>query len=113
MPIFDRGDIVRVNLNPTSGREITGNFRPCLVISTRDFNCLGLTLIAPITQGGDFSRHQGFAVTLTGCGSDTQGAILVNGLRMVDLGSRDAKKIEKVPQFIIDEVIGKISAILE
>jgi mRNA interferase ChpB len=113
MIVFDRGDIVRANLNPTSGREITGDFRPCLVLSKKEFNRLGMTLIAPITQGGDFARHQGFAVTLTGCGSVTQGVVLVNGLRMVDLAARNGKKVEHVPQVILDEAFAKIEAILE
>jgi len=52
---FNRGDIVRLNLNPTAGREQQGDFRPALIISLAAFNVSGLVLIAPITQGGDFA----------------------------------------------------------
>lgn len=49
---FERGDIVRVSLNPTPGKEQQGDFRPALVLSPAAFNALGVALVAPITQGG-------------------------------------------------------------
>ncbi len=113
MPVFDKGDIVRVCLNPTEGKETQGDFRPCLVISPKAFNKLGLTLVAPITQGGNFARTEGFAVTLTGSGTETQGAVLVNAIRTMDLSARKAVKIEKAPQVISDEVAAILIAIVE
>ncbi len=92
---YQRGDIVRVCLNPTVGREQQGDLRPCLVLSPADFNKLGTVLVAPITQAGDFARVQGFAVTLSGCGSETQGVVLVNGIRMLDLDAKKAKKLKR------------------
>ena len=53
MAVFDRGDIVRVRLDPVEGHEMRGDARPALVLTTRDFNRLGDVLVAPITQGGD------------------------------------------------------------
>ncbi|MDQ7050780.1 MAG: type II toxin-antitoxin system PemK/MazF family toxin [Enterobacterales bacterium] len=35
---------------------MSGDFRPCLVLSPKAFNRLGVTLIAPISQGGDFGK---------------------------------------------------------
>lgn len=113
MPVFDKGDIVRVCLNPTEGKETQGDFRPCLVISPKAFNKLGLTLVAPITQGGNFARTEGFAVTLTGSGTETQGAVLVNAIRTMDLAAHKAVKIEKAPQIISDEVTAILMAIVE
>lgn len=113
MAVFERGDIVRVCLNPTSGKEIQGEYRPCLVLSPKAFNKLGITLIAPITQGGNFSRFQGFTVSLMGAGTATQGVILTNGIRMVDLAARSAKKIEQAPKEVIEEVLAILGAILE
>lgn len=112
---FERGDIIRVCLNPTSGRELQGDFRPALVLSPQKFNALGMTLVAPITQGGDFSRVAGFAVTLLGTGTSTstQGVILVNMIRMMDVAARGAEKIETVPASVIDEVLVRLAAILE
>lgn len=60
---------------------------------------MGVVLIAPITQGGDFARHAGFAVQLSGSGTKTHGVALVNQVRMLDLEARGAKKIEAAPRF--------------
>ena len=90
MAIFDRGDIVLVPLNPAAGHEQRGT-RPALVLTTREFNRLGDVLIAPITQGGNYSRHAGFAVPLEG--SKTRGVALINKIRMLDLSARKARKI--------------------
>jgi mRNA interferase ChpB len=113
MAVFDRGDIVRINLEPVIGHEMRGEARPALVLTTRDFNRLGDVLVAPITQGGDYSRFAGFAVSLTGAGCKTQGVALVNKIRMMDLAARGAKKIERVPQMVIDDAIGRLSTLLE
>lgn len=113
MAKFERGDVVRVCLNPTTGRETQGEFRPALVLSTVEMNQLGTAIIAPITQGGDFSRYAGFAVSLTGTGLDTQGVVLVNMIRSVDLVARGAKKIERAPQAVIDDALARLQAIFE
>ena len=112
MPVFDRGDVVSVPLDPTVGHE-QGGTRPALVLTTKDFNRLGDVLVAPITQGGDFSRHAGFAVSLTGTGCKTQGVALVNKVRMLDLAARKARRIERAPQAVIDEALGRLIALLD
>ncbi len=112
MAVFERGDIVSVPLDPTMGHEQRG-IRPALVLTTREFNRLGDVLVAPITQGGDFSRHAGFAVTLSGTGCRTHGVALVNKIRMLDLVARKARKIERAPQTVIDDALGRLMAILE
>ena len=111
--VFDRGDIVRVRLDPVEGHEMRGDARPALVLTTRDFNRLGDVLVAPISQGGDFSRFAGFAVSLTGTGCKTQGVALVNKMRMMDLTSRRAKKVERAPQAVIDDAIGRLLTLFE
>lgn len=110
--VFDRGDVVSVPLDPTVGHEQRGT-RPALVLTTKDFNKLGDVLVAPITQGGDFSRHAGFAVSLTGTGCRTQGVALVNKVRMLDLAARKARRIERAPQAVIDEALGRLMALLD
>ncbi|MFM8768934.1 MAG: type II toxin-antitoxin system ChpB family toxin [Rubrivivax sp.] len=112
MPVFDRGDVVSVPLDPAIGHEQRGT-RPALVLTTKDFNKLGDVLVAPITQGGDFSRHAGFAVSLTGTGSRTQGVALINKVRMLDLAARKARRIERAPQAVIDEALGRLMAVLD
>ena len=109
MAVFERGDIVRVNLEPVAGREMRGE---ALVLTTCDFNRLGDVLIAPITQGGDYSRHAGFAVSLLGTGCKTQGVALMNKIRMMDLSARQATKVERAHKVVIDEAVGRIAAFL-
>ncbi|WP_330111080.1 type II toxin-antitoxin system ChpB family toxin [Methylophaga thalassica] len=110
---FKKGDIVKVSLNPTIGREQQGDFRPCLVLSPQVFNKLGMTLIAPITQGGNHARIEGFTVSLMGAGTDTQGVVLVNSVRMIDLETRKAVQVEQVPSYIIDEALAILASIIE
>jgi mRNA interferase ChpB len=113
MAVFDRGDIVTVRLDPVAGHEMRGALRPALVLTTREFNRLGDVLVAPITQGGDFSRYAGFAVTLAGSGCKTQGVALINKIRMLDLTARKARKVERVPPPVMEDAIGRLAALLE
>ena len=75
--VFGRGDVVSMPLDPAMGHEQKGT-RPALVLNTKEFNRLGDMLVAPITQGGEFSRYAGFAVSLMGTGCRTQGVALLN-----------------------------------
>jgi mRNA interferase ChpB len=112
MAVFDRGDVVLVPLDPAIGHEQRGT-RPALVLTTREFNRLGDVLVAPITQGGDFSRHAGFSVSLSGAGCKTQGVALVNKIRMLDLSARKARKVERVPQAVLDDALGRLTALID
>ncbi|TWR78417.1 type II toxin-antitoxin system ChpB family toxin [Pseudomonas saxonica] len=110
---FNRADIVRLNLNPTAGREQQGDFRPALILTPAAYNASGLAVIAPITQGGDFARYAGFAVPLSGSGTETQGIVLCNQIRTVDLEARSAKRIESAPEVVIDDVLARVQALFE
>ena len=72
---MERGGIFHADLNPVQGREQTGS-RYVLIVSARAFNVLGTPLVCPITQGGNFARHAGFAISLSGAGTQTQGVVL-------------------------------------
>ncbi|MYM72425.1 type II toxin-antitoxin system ChpB family toxin [Duganella sp. FT134W] len=109
---FGRGDIVMVSPDPTQGHEQRGK-RPALVLSTSAFNALGVVLVAPITQGGDFARHAGFAASLNGAGTKTQGVALVNQIRMLDLEARKAKRVETVPECVIEDALARLRAITD
>ncbi|MFZ9408483.1 MAG: type II toxin-antitoxin system ChpB family toxin [Burkholderiaceae bacterium] len=99
-------------LDPALGHEQKGT-RPALVLTTRQFNRLGDVLVAPITQGGDYSRYAGFAVSLTGAGCKTHGVALINKIRMLDLAARKARKTDRVPQAVIDDALGRLSALID
>jgi mRNA interferase ChpB len=108
----ERGDVFHVDLNPIQGREQSGA-RYVLIVSTKAFNVLGTPLVCPITQGGNFARHAGFAVSLSGAGTMTQGVVLCNQPRVMDLQARKARFIEKVPDFIVDELLAKLATLID
>ena len=110
---LDRGDIVSVRMNPTAGQEIQGEKRPCLVLTTAAYNAGGLALVAPITQGGNSSRFAGFAVPMMGTGTQTQGVVLCNQVRTLDLVARGATRIEHAPSSLVDEVLARVMALFE
>jgi mRNA interferase ChpB len=103
-----QGDILLISLDPTLGSEIRGT-RPVLVLSNLEFNRLGRALVAPITQG-NFERVAGWAVTLMGSGSLTQGAAVISQCRVLDWQARQAKRIESVPVEIMEEALAKLEA---
>lgn len=110
---MERGDIYIVSLDPTAGHEQQGH-RPVLVISPAKFNRLtGVPVVLSITTGGGFARAAGFAVSLMGAGTKTTGVIRCDQPRALDLRARKAKKLESVPDHIIDEVLSKVSPLFE
>jgi mRNA interferase ChpB len=109
---MNRGEIYSVNLEPVVGVEQQG-MRPCLVISGRQFNAKGLAWVFPISSGAQFARQAGFVVSLVNTGMTTSGVILCHQLRAVSIHGRFKKKIEVAPDYIVDEVLAKLQAILE
>ena len=107
-----RGDIINLSFDPSLGKEIIGK-RPALVISANVFNALGMCMVCPITQGGDFARAQQWVVSLINTGTETQGVVLCNQARMIDWQARKAQIIESAPAYIADEVIGRLTTIFE
>lgn len=110
--VANQGDLYRVPLDPTEGSEIRGT-RPVLVLSNADFNLGGRALVAPITQGGNFDRVAGWAVTLIGSGTATQGAAVISQCRVLDLKARRAIKIESGPAALVEEALAKLQAMIE
>lgn len=109
---FERGDIVSVPLDPVLGHEQRGT-RPALVLTPKAFNRLGDVLVAPISQGGDFARYAGFSVNLSASGCATQGVVLVNKLRMLDLAARGARRIERAPREVVEDALARVRALLD
>ena len=112
MRIPARGEIWRVNLNPTAGKEQQG-MRPVLVLSEREFNRMGLMLICPITQGGLSARFAGFTVPLMNSGSETQGVVMCNQPRTIDFIARQAAFIERIPDDITLDVLARVQTLLD
>lgn len=112
MRIPSRGDIWVANLNPAAGREQQGA-RPVLVVSEKEFNRLGLSVVCPVTQGGQQSRFAGFAVTLMGTGCETQGVVMCNQPRTIDLAARAGRFVEAVSTDLLDEILARLQPIFE
>jgi mRNA interferase ChpB len=106
-----RGDIYRVALDPTEGREQRGS-RPVLIVSPDEFNeATNLPVVCPITSGGDFARRIGFAVPITGI--KTTGVVRCDQPRVLDLAARNAHKVDALPASIMEEVLAKLAPIFE
>jgi mRNA interferase ChpB len=106
-----RGDIYLVTLDPTSGREQRGH-RPVLVVSPAAFNeATKLPVILPITNGGEFARRIGFAIPITGI--KTTGVVRCDQPRVLDLQARNRRKVDTLPQEILDEVMAKVVVLFE
>jgi mRNA-degrading endonuclease toxin of MazEF toxin-antitoxin module len=108
-----RGEIWLVSLDPTSGHEQKGR-RPVLIVSPEAFNrIMKVPVILPITSGGNFARTAGFAVPLTGAGTKTTGVVRCDQPRALDLAARGGRKLESIPDSIMDEVLAKLVPIFE
>jgi mRNA-degrading endonuclease toxin of MazEF toxin-antitoxin module len=108
-----RAEIWLVGLDPTSGHEQKGR-RPVLIVSPEAFNRITkVPVILPITSGGNFARTAGFAVPLAGAGTKTTGVVRCDQPRALDLAARGGRKLESIPDAVMDEVLAKISPIFE
>jgi mRNA-degrading endonuclease toxin of MazEF toxin-antitoxin module len=108
-----RGEIWLVSLDPTSGHEQKGR-RPVLIVSPEAFNRVTkLSVVLPITSRGIFARTAGFAVPLTGAGTKTTGVVRCDQPRVLDLAARGGRKLESIPDAIVDEMLAKVSPIFE
>ena len=88
--------------------------RPVLIVSPEAFNRVTkVPVVLPITSGGNFARTAGFAVSLIGGGTKTTGVVRCDQPRALDLGSRGGKKLERVSDEIVDEVLARLAPIFE
>jgi mRNA-degrading endonuclease toxin of MazEF toxin-antitoxin module len=110
---MERGEVWLVSLDPASGHEQKGR-RFVLIVSPEAFNrATKLPVVLPITSGGGFARTAGFAVPLTGAGTKTTGIVRCDQPRVLDLAARGGKKLERIPDAIMDEVLARLSPIFE
>jgi mRNA interferase MazF len=103
-----RGDIVKLNFDPTLGREQAG-YRPTLIVTTREFNqATRLALACPIT-----SKVKGFNLEVVlPDGLITNGAVLAFQVKTIDWVEHQVKYIESLPDETIEDVISKLQVLL-
>ena len=106
--MVNQGDLILVNFAPTKGREQSGE-RPALVISNTKYNTQsGFVLACPITST---MKVMNIRVPLDER-TKTQGDILCEQVRIIDLMERPHSIIESAPQDILQEVYKVINALI-
>jgi mRNA interferase ChpB len=110
----DRGDILHLQFDPASGREMQGPHF-CLVVSPKTFNQrFKLAWVCPISGGlAAVARDSGFLIPLMGHGLRTDGNIHAHQVKALDWEARKARKIEQIPPDLLAEVIECLMAVLE
>lgn len=107
--IFEQGDIVYLDFDPQAGHEQKGR-RPALVVSNDLFNRVSsLTMVCPITHT---DRGHPFHVRLDER-TKTDGVVMCDQARMLDLASRRASFEEKAPSDLVAEAVDLITGFIE
>ena len=106
--IPERGDAVWLNFTPQVGHEQAGR-RPALVLSPAAYNGrVSLAIVCPITSQ---AKGYPFEVALP-VGLPIRGVVLSDQARSLDWRGRQVEFIGRVPAGVIDEVVGKLAALV-
>lgn len=104
-----RGDVIWLSFNPQSGHEQCGH-RPAIVISPKEYNeKVGLSLCCPITSK---VKNYPFEVRIN-IKNKIDGVILSDQIKSLDWKERQAKYIASASKEILNEVIEKLSLLIE
>ncbi len=71
-----------------------------------------LPVVVPVTSGGNFARTAGFTVSLDGAGTKTTGVIRCDQPGTLELDARNGKRLDCIPEGVINEVLASLEAIL-
>lgn len=105
MKTVERGEIIRINLDPTQGREQAGNARPCLVLSNTKFNQRrrGIVVVTPLTKT---IKPQIKTMIPLPSGFKATGSVIAEQVRTIDLKERWWKSTgEILPSDFVDSVV--------
>jgi len=108
----ERGEIIKINLNPTQGREQSGNARPCLVISNTKYNAKrqGIVVVMPITS--TMKPDVKMMIPLPSK-AKVYGSVIAEQVRTVDLNKRWwVTTAEVLPKSWVDEVVDILGLII-
>ena len=107
-----RGEVIRVNLNPTQGREQMGDARPCLVLSQTAFNGSrgGIVIVSPITST---VKPEIKTLILIPPGFKVSGSVIAEQVRTLDLSQRWWRSTEDcLPSLVVDQVVATLNLII-
>jgi len=103
-----QGSIIWVDFDPTKGREQSGH-RPALVISRTAYNLKReLAIVCPITSSTKPFRFR----VLLDDRTSTQGDIICEQVRVIDLLARKCKIVEQLPRDLLEKVLEAVSVII-
>jgi mRNA interferase ChpB len=110
----DRGDILHLQFDPASGREMKGKHL-CLVVSSKAFNArMKLAWVCPISGGvAEGARSGGFLISLMGTGLRTDGNVHAHQLKALDWQARQARRVESVTREVLIDVLNCIRAVVD
>jgi mRNA interferase MazF len=104
--IPQKGDFIAVSSDPQSGHEQRGR-RPALVVSNTLFNRhTGLAIVCPLTNT---DRHFPFHVAVRENPRVT-GFVMVEQVKSIDFRARNAKRIGKASDSLLEEVLSILDA---
>ncbi|MCG8448940.1 MAG: endoribonuclease MazF [Pirellulales bacterium] len=104
--IPDRGHVIWIDFDPQAGRE-QARHRPALVLSPKAYNRkTSLCVLCPMT-----SQVKGYPFEVLTSEKEPS-VILADQVKSLDWRARKAKKKGKVDEAVLDEVIGKLGALI-
>jgi mRNA interferase MazF len=99
-----QGDIIKLNFDPQSGHEQAG-YRPAVVISNDTFIAkTSMAIVCPITN-----TNRGFPLHIPlDSRTTTTGNVLCEHIKSLDLGSRQCKIVERIPDDLLNKIIATV-----
>ena len=99
--IFDQGDIVEVDFDPTKGHEPQKK-RPALVVSTYDFNISNsMTIVCPISsREKDFFLHERLPESCC-----VKGSVIMEQVRAIDLEARPCRRLGRLDDDTLQPIL--------
>lgn len=83
-----------------------------LIVSPTAFNNpTKLSVVLPITNGGDFARRIGFAVEISGI--KTTGIVRCDQPRVLDIAERGGRKVDVLPAEILEDVLARVATLFD
>ena len=103
----DRGDLVHVNFQPSTGREQTGP-RYAIVLMARSYNrAAGLAVCCPIT-----SQVKGYPFEIPVDGAIVKGVVLADHVRSIDWRERGMQFAEKTADGVVQNVAEHVAVLI-
>lgn len=104
-----QGDIIKIDFGPVLGHE-EDKYRPGLVVSNDDYNdyCGGIVLVCPISHAKNFPLHIDLPE-----GLKTDGKVLCEHIRALDINARPYKYVESVSSEFIEDISDILKACVD